>query len=86
MAKTDLTNSDIQDGFTELWLHYLWSEGKLGDGLLSTREGKQLRVLFPGWYNKGWGPDFVDARILVDDDELFGDIEIHKNESAWYGI
>ena len=48
-----------------------------------TESGKPLRILFPGWYNRGWGPDFQDARIEIDDTQYFGDIEIHIEEGAW---
>ncbi len=77
---TDLqTNSKI----TELWLHYIWKDEVFSDYPLMTNSGKELKVLFSGWYNKGWGPDFKDARIEIDQVLYFGDVEIHIDESAW---
>ena len=71
------------NGFTELWLHYIWREGKLDDISLKTDDNKDLNIIFPGWYNRGWGPDFTEARICIDGVEYFGDVEIHIAESSW---
>jgi hypothetical protein len=73
----------IKKGLTELWLHYLWKEDRFSQQCLRTDDAKTIQVLFPGWYNRGWGPDFRDARILIGEDELFGDVELHIEESAW---
>ncbi|PCI28819.1 MAG: hypothetical protein COB67_05570, partial [SAR324 cluster bacterium] len=69
--------------FSELWLHHLWSEQKIFTEPLQTGDGRSLKIIFPGWYNRSWGPDFKEARILIDNTEFFGDIEIHLKESAW---
>ncbi|NQU66266.1 MAG: DUF2851 family protein [SAR324 cluster bacterium] len=71
------------NGFSELWLHYIWRENKLNDIRLSTYDHKDLTIIFPGWYNRGWGPDFTEARIRIDGIEYFGDVEIHIVESSW---
>jgi hypothetical protein len=72
-----------QPGITELWLHYLWKEKKFSLVPLRADNNLNLEIITPGWYNRGWGPDFKDGRILIGDDELFGDIEIHIDEDAW---
>ena len=69
----------------ELWLHFLWKSGRLNDCALICTKGRSITVLSAGWYNRGWGPDFREAKILLGQDEYFGDIEIHVDESAWYG-
>ena len=71
------------NGFNELWLHYIWRDGKLNDNQLTTDDNKDLTIIFPGWYNRGWGPDFTEARIRIDSVEYFGDVEIHIAESSW---
>ncbi|MCP4752448.1 MAG: DUF2851 family protein [Proteobacteria bacterium] len=77
-------DSDVQKtGFTELWLHLLWKENRFSEVGLTTENGKNLVVLSTGWYNRGWGPDFSEARIQIEGDEFFGDIEIHIDESSW---
>lgn len=67
----------------ELWLHYLWKEKKILNLDLCTEDNQTIQVLFPGWYNRGWGPDFSEARVRIGKDEFFGDVEIHIDESAW---
>ncbi len=67
----------------EFWLHYLWKNEKFADHELSDTEGRTIKILSTGWYNRGWGPDFKDAKIMAGKDEFFGDIEIHIDESAW---
>ncbi len=70
-------------GITELWLHYLWKEKMFFDFNCATEDGKELKIRSAGWYNRGWGPDFKEARIQIGENELFGDIEIHIEESSW---
>ncbi len=79
--KTRIPNQNSQ--ITELWLHYLWKEKAFKDVSMSTKTGEELKIVFPGWYNKGWGPDFKNARIEIDETLYFGDIEIHIDEASW---
>ena len=37
-----------------------------------TTTGEQLRVEFPGWLNSGAGPDFLEARLCLGDQQLYG--------------
>ncbi len=60
------------------WAHQLWSATAL-----RTTGDLPLKVLFPGWLNRGAGPDFTEARIAIGDAEHFGDVEIHLDESGW---
>lgn len=60
------------------WAHQLWKKGRL-----KTVDGRPLAVLFPGWLNRGAGPDFIDARIQIGDQEKFGDVEVHLDEAGW---
>lgn len=76
-------DSGIKTGFTELWLHYLWKEKKFSTIELETDDNKCIKINQVGWYNRGWGPDFKNSKILLGDDEFFGDIEIHITESSW---
>jgi Protein of unknown function (DUF2851) len=77
------SNSEQNSRITELWLHYLWKERAFSEYSLVTSTGDDLKVLFSGWYNKGWGPDFKDARIEIQGVLYFGDVEIHIEEAAW---
>lgn len=68
----------------ELWLHHLWIEKKLYLQPLQNSKNLPITIQHPGWYNRGWGPDFKDAKITIGEHTLFGDIEFHINESDWF--
>ena len=78
------TFSGSNNRFNELMLQYLWQTARLREQRLSTTTGKPLQIIFPGWFNSSWGPDFKEGRLIIDHREYFGDIEIHTDESAWY--
>lgn len=53
-----------------------------GEGL-ETASGKRLRVVSPGWWNHGEGPDFRGAQVEVSGTLRTGDIEIHLDHGSW---
>ena len=61
------------------WAHQLWRRGEL-----RTACGQTLEVIAPGWLNRGAGPDFTEARLMLDGTEHWGDVEIHINEREWW--
>ena len=66
-------------------LALLWQNAHtLARGLV-TEDGTRLRVVYPGRYNAGPGPDFRDAVLANDAGRLVsGDIELHVNAREWY--
>ena len=50
---------------------------------LRTADGVRLRVVSPGWWNRGDGPDFRAAQIEFDGRLRTGDVEIHLTASGW---
>ncbi len=51
---------------------------------LSTQEGEQVRVLFPGLVNPGPGPDFLGAVLATERGRIVrGDVEVHQATSGW---
>ena len=68
----------------ESWLQAIWAHQLFDKKELQSREGEAIEILFPGWLNKGAGPDFHDARILMGATEYHGSVEIHLQSSAWY--
>lgn len=65
----------------EEFLHFLWKFGLYDPGSLLDNNGKQIIVLNPGEHNHDSGPDFFNARILIDDTEWAGNVEIHLSAS-----
>lgn len=68
----------------ELKLHQLWIEHFPSNSSFTTPKGQTIKINHPGWYNRGWGPDFKDAKVTIGKNTLFGDIEFHVNETDWY--
>jgi hypothetical protein len=61
------------------WAHRLWQGARL-----RTVAGAPLEVLEPGWLNRAAGPDFTEARLLIDGREHWGDVEVHLDEDEWW--
>lgn len=49
-----------------------------------TSDGQKITVLDPGWMNSNAGPDFFNAKIILDGKEWAGNIEVHIKASDWY--
>lgn len=68
----------------EDFLHYLWRFQKLGALPLQATSGAEVVVVSPGVMNSGGGPDFLNAKIWIDDTLWAGDVEIHLRASSWF--
>jgi hypothetical protein len=65
----------------EEFLHYLWKYSLYDKNCLADNEGRRIIVLSPGTYNRDSGPDFFNARILIEGIEWAGNVEIHIKAS-----
>jgi hypothetical protein len=65
-------------------LHYIWKTQSFDRNDLRTTSGLPISILKPGWHNHDAGPDFLEARIKIDEMEWAGQIEIHVRSSEWY--
>jgi hypothetical protein len=61
----------------------LWASGEVR-GPMAATSGSRIEILHPGDWNRGAGPDFLGAEILVDGRRLRGDIEIHLRCADWH--
>ncbi|MEN6445657.1 MAG: DUF2851 family protein [Candidatus Cloacimonas sp.] len=66
----------------EKFLYHIWDEGHLA-GNLKTVSGKELKINYQGQFNTFRGPDFVNAIISLNGEDLQGAIEIHQNTQDW---
>lgn len=48
-----------------------------------TTDGRTVEILSVGEHNRDAGPDYSHARVLIDDKEWVGNIEIHVSSSDW---
>ena len=63
----------------------LWQRADtLAEGLV-TKDGRRLKVIYPGRKSSRAGPDFRDAIIATEEgDRLTGDAELHLRAPDWY--
>ncbi|HUX08147.1 MAG TPA: DUF2851 family protein [Acidobacteriota bacterium] len=64
----------------------IWFDQQLDHAHLKIADGRKLRVLSPGRWNTGPGPDFQGARLrLAGGAVIDGDVEVHVFSSDWAG-
>ncbi len=72
--------------YTEAMLHDIWREQHLflvREPILS--DGTPITILTSGVHNtERGGPDFHNARLLIDNFLIEGDIEIHRKPADWH--
>jgi hypothetical protein len=65
----------------EDFLHYIWKFKKFGISKeypnLKTTNGENLVILKTGEYLQLAGPDFFNAKIIIEDQKWAGNVEIH---------
>ncbi|RDC58272.1 DUF2851 family protein [Pedobacter chinensis] len=69
--------------FPEDFLHYIWQFRSFDYNDLKTADGENLKIFHQGFLNKNAGPDFSNAKILIDQTVWAGNIEIHVRSSDW---
>ncbi len=69
--------------FNEDFLQFIWQFRLFNSAKLICSNGEELQVLHPGILNKHAGPDFSDARLIIDQVTWVGHIEIHLKSSDW---
>ena len=68
----------------EDFLHYIWKNGFFSKKNLTTSQGEKIHIIDKGISNFNSGPDFLNAKIMIDDILWAGNVEIHKFSSDWY--
>jgi hypothetical protein len=61
----------------------IWYDRLFKQQGLSTEDGRGLKIISPGWWNHGEGPDFKGAQIEFNGRLRTGDVEIHISPSGW---
>ncbi len=69
-------------------LHWVWAEQHFRTEDLQTSDGEAVVVEFPGWANRGAGPDFQEARLQIQEASgewatHVGAVELHLRSSGW---
>lgn len=69
----------------EAYLHYIWKTKSFDHNNLSTLSGQSITIFDYGMHNQNeGGPDFLFAKLLIDDILFYGHIEIHVNGKEWF--
>lgn len=82
-VRNDVTNSKSPLAVEKL-MQYLWQHKLQIRPGMTTTDGRRLQVINPGRLNTDAGPDFFNARIIIDGETWVGNIEIHVRASDWY--
>ncbi len=62
-----------------VWQHRLWLQSDM-----HTVDGRPIQVIDPGQLNNDAGPDFFNAKIIIDGHLWAGNVEIHVKASDWH--
>lgn len=61
-----------------IWQHRLWRPASL-----TAVDGRKVKLIDPGILNTGSGPDFFNAKVMIDGNLWAGNVEIHVRASDW---
>ncbi len=70
--------------WNERHLQCIWADSTLRPKALFTTGGRIVRVVDPGRWNGGPGPDFNDAVFELDGEARRGSVEIHVRPGDWF--
>ncbi len=62
-----------------VWQHRLWLQRDM-----HTVDGLPIQVIDPGQLNNDSGPDFFNAKVMIDGKLWAGNVEIHVKASDWH--
>lgn len=68
---------------TEKLVKTIWFDQQLERRGLRTTDGKRIAIITPGEWNFNEGPDFINAKINLNGQDLTGDVEIDLYSSNW---
>ncbi|HEY5461645.1 MAG TPA: DUF2851 family protein [Hanamia sp.] len=64
-------------------LHYIWKFQYYNCNELLSTNGDAIQVIHPGTHNVNQGPDFIEAKIEINNTLWAGNVELHINSSHW---
>ncbi len=68
----------------EEFLHFLWQYKLFNSTNLISVKREIVEVIDSGSYNTNSGPDFLNAKLKIDEQLWVGNVEIHIKSSDWY--
>jgi hypothetical protein len=64
-------------------LQFIWKFQYFNRNDLITTSGEKVHIIHPGFHNQNQGPDFLEAKIRLNETTWAGNIEIHTSSSHW---
>lgn len=81
--QTGMTAHENHEHNDEERLQKIWQQGLWNEEEFRTHDGRALRIISPGWWNRGEGPDFKNAQLEIHGKLITGDVEIHWKHTHW---
>lgn len=69
--------------FSEEFLHYVWQHRLFTQNNLIDCEGNSINIINTGILNANAGPDFNNAKVIINKTTWAGNVEIHIKSSDW---
>ncbi len=65
-------------------LHFVWKLKLFSTAQLKSTNGEIIEIISAGAANLNAGPDFLNAKLVINNQLWAGNVEIHLNSSDWY--
>lgn len=65
-------------------LHFVWKLKLFSTAQLRSTNGEIIEIISAGTANPNSGPDFLNAKLVINNQLWAGNVEIHLNSSDWY--
>jgi len=65
-------------------LHFVWKLKLFSGAQLKSTNGEIIEIISAGTANLNTGPDFLNAKLVINSQLWAGNVEIHLNSSDWY--
>jgi hypothetical protein len=65
-------------------LHFVWKLKLFSTAQLRSTNGEIIEIVSAGTANPNSGPDFLNAKLIINNQLWAGNVEIHVNSSDWY--
>ncbi|MDB4173709.1 DUF2851 family protein [Bacteroidia bacterium] len=70
-------------GYKEDLLQFIWEHQLYDTQNITTNSGQHIQVINQGFLNRSNGPNFENAKIIIDDTTHCGSVEIHIDGKDW---
>lgn len=67
----------------EMLIQKIWWRGDFRKEGLQTLDGRPVKIVYPGRWNRQGGPDFLEAELEIGEQRRIGDVELHFYRGDW---